>query len=95
MANTKTKTQKPSEENASHARALARLQDTVDDVCARITDDPTRSLRARALRSRSVSQKVRLAALEALESAVADCRAALEAVDAPTEKVSRVNLLEA
>lgn len=95
MANTKkTTARKTPDANAAHARRLALLNDTQQDVCERI-NDATRSYTTRAIRAHSVADAVVEAGFAAMEAAVADGRerfAASRAASPDVVRVARVNL---
>lgn len=78
-----------------HEKRLTLLEDTANEICNRINDDPKRSFANRAVRSRTVELTVKLAALRGIRDA---CDAAEETIrkaggegDAP-ERPARVNL---
>lgn len=91
---TKTKTQKTSTPTESHTRALARLQKAGNDVCDRINDHPSRSLRVRLGRARSVAPAVKAKVIAAIREALEECEASLEA-QPEAERGSRLNLADA
>ncbi len=80
--------------NPTTTRAAGVLQHTVDDLCARINDDPSRSLRTRLLRNRALSAKAKEAILTAVEEAVAECRNAVTKEGVPQNRPSRVNVAD-
>ena len=96
MARKTTKTTETEVQNDSRLaeKHLRIIQDTVDDLTARIADDPARSLLTRLNRYPDVSEKRALAGLDAITEAVQECRDALAARGTPKVRGSRVNLAD-
>ncbi len=90
----KTTTKNAGTPTESHTRNLQRLQRTGNDVCDRINDHPTRSLRVRLQRARSVSPAIKAKVIAAIREALDECEASLE-VAPEAERGSRLDLSNA